>query len=93
MEQLDQTQSGATVIYCDNSSTIKLSRSPVTHDRSKHIDVRFHFLRDLTREEIVKLDYCRTQDQLADLMTKPLKLDAFEKLRALMGVCKDLGVN
>ncbi|XP_039120642.1 secreted RxLR effector protein 161-like [Dioscorea cayenensis subsp. rotundata] len=48
MEQLDQTQSGATMIYCDNSSTIKLSRNPVMHDRSKHIDVRFHFLRDLT---------------------------------------------
>ena len=39
-----------TIIFCDNSSTIKLSKNPVSHGRSKHIDVRFHFLRDLTRK-------------------------------------------
>ena len=93
MEQLCQEQHSATVIYCDNSSTIKRSRNPVMHGRSKHIDVRFHFLRDLTCDEVVKLEHCPTQEQLADLMTKPLKLDTFEKLRTLMGVCKDPGIN
>ena len=66
---------------CDNSSTIKLSKNPVMQGWSKHIDVRFHFLRDLTKDGEVELAHYKTQDQLADLMTKPLKLDAFQKLR------------
>ena len=73
---------------CDNSSTIKLSKNPVMHGRSKHIDVRFHFLRNLTKEGIVELIHCGSQDQIADIMTKPLKLEAFEKLRKLLGMCE-----
>lgn len=57
------------------------------HGRSKHIDVRFHFLRDLTKEGVVELVHCGTQDQIADMMTKPLKLDLFRKMRDMLGVC------
>ncbi|RVW20262.1 Retrovirus-related Pol polyprotein from transposon TNT 1-94 [Vitis vinifera] len=67
-------------MMCDNSSTIKLSKNPVMHGRSKHIDVRFHFLRDLTKEEVVKLVHCGTNDQVADILTKPLKFEVFLKL-------------
>jgi hypothetical protein len=59
------------------------------HSRSKHIDVRFHFLHDLTRDGVVTLQHCRSQEQLADIMTKPLPRVVFEKLRMLMGVCED----
>jgi ATP-dependent helicase YprA (DUF1998 family) len=59
------------------------------HGRSKHIDVRFHFLRELTRDGVVTLLHCRSQEQLADIMTKPLPRVVFEKLRMLMGVCED----
>jgi hypothetical protein len=76
----------STVIYCDNNSAIKLSKNPVLHGRSKHIDVRFHFLRDLTRDGVVELVYCNTQEQIADIMTKPLKLEAFLKLRDKLGM-------
>lgn len=48
--------------------------------RSKYIDVRFRFLRELTKEGIVEFIYCPTQEQLADVMTKLLKLDVFLKL-------------
>ena len=75
------------VIYCDNCSTIKLSKNPVMHGRSKHIAIRYHFLRDLSKDGAVKLKYCATQDQIADIMTKPLKLDSYMKLRELLGVC------
>ena len=78
---------------CDNSSTIKLSKNPVMHGRSKHIDVRFHFLRDLTKEEVVKLVHCNTSNQVADIMTKPLKLDVFQKLRDQLGVCEVSSLN
>nr|GEY71933.1 putative copia-type polyprotein [Tanacetum cinerariifolium] len=64
-------------------STIELSRNPILHGRSKHIDVRFHFLRDLTRDNVVRLVHCPTQDQVADIMTKPLKLDLFVRAHHL----------
>ena len=60
----------------------------------KHIDVRFHFLRDLTKAGVVDLVHCQSQDQIADiLLTKPLKLEAFEKLRGLLGVWSGSTVN
>lgn len=73
-------------ILCDNSSSIKLSKNPVLHGRTKHIQVRFHFLRELVKEEEVNLVHCGTQDQIADIMTKPLKLETFIKLRKMLGV-------
>jgi len=88
LEKLSQSQSQCSTIFCDNSSTIKLSRNPVMHGRNKHIDVRFHFLRDLTKEGIIELIYCGTQEQLADVMTKALKLDTFQKLRDQLRVCQ-----
>ena len=80
------------VIYCDNCSTIKLSKNPVMHGRSKHISIRYHFLRDLAKNGVVELKYCRSQEQIADIMTKPLKLDTFERLRDQLGVCGILTV-
>jgi len=52
----------STLIMCDNSSTIKLSKNPVMHGRSKHIRVRFHFLRDLVKDREIELEYCGTQE-------------------------------
>jgi hypothetical protein len=63
------------------------------HERSKHIDVRYHFLRNLTKEGTIALVHCGSQAQVADLMTKPLKLDAFLKLRELLGVREVSDVN
>ncbi|CAL9025585.1 unnamed protein product [Prunus brigantina] len=92
LEELQYCQQGPTHIFCDNSSTIKLSKNLVLHGRSKHIDVRFHFLRDLTKE-VVELVYCRSEDQVADILTKPLKIDAFVKLRELLEVYSKSSVN
>jgi len=76
----------ATEILCDNSSTIQLSKNSVFHDRSKHIAVRFHFLRDLVNDQTITLKYCNTNEQVADIMTKALKIEQFEKLRRMLGV-------
>ncbi|KAM2279295.1 hypothetical protein ACFX1S_040156 [Malus domestica] len=86
-EVLGNVQKGPTTIYYDNASTIKLSRNPVMHGRSKHIDVHFHFLRDLCRDGKIELEYCKSGEQVADILTKPLKQPAFEKLRNMLGVC------
>jgi hypothetical protein len=80
-------QEGSTIINCDNSSSIKLSKNPILHGRCKHIDVRFHFLRDLSKEGTIELKFCKSQDQLADIMTKALKLDTFCRLREGIGMC------
>ena len=93
LKELHHDTCKPTVIYCDNVSAIKLSKNPVLHGRSKHIDVRFHFLRDLTKEGIVELVQCSTREQIADILTKPLKLETFLKLRDMLGVCSYPEVN
>lgn len=59
------------------------------HGRSKYIDIHFHFLSNLSKECEVELMYCASQDQLADIMTKSLKLELFEKLKKLFGICRN----
>ncbi|CAL2258078.1 unnamed protein product [Prunus armeniaca] len=93
LKSLNQEQYSPTLVYCDNVSTIKLSRNPVMHVCNKHIDIRFHFLRDLVKSEVLELVQCSTQEQIADVLTKPLKVDTFLKMRDLMGVFKFPGVN
>ena len=93
LEKLGHAQGVCTTIYYDNSFAIKLSRNPVLHGRSKHIDMRFHFLHELTIDGIVELVHCSTQEQVLDIMTKPLKLEVFLKLRDKLGMCVMSGVN
>lgn len=93
LKVLGHEEENRTLIQCDNISTIKLSKNAVSHGRSKHIDVRFHFLRDLVKDEIVELSYCSSQDQVVDIMTKPLKLDQFLKFRTLLGLMEAYEIN
>jgi len=93
LEKLGFNEETETLILCDNNSTIQLSKNPVLHGRSKHIDIKFHFLRDLIRNEIIKLSYCSSKIQVADIMTKPLKLEQFVKLHSLLGVIEASEVN
>ena len=93
LKELGHFDEGCTTVMCDNSSTIKLSKNPVMHGRSKHIDVRFHFLRNLTKEGTIELVHCGSQDLVADIMTKLLKLEVFQKLQKLLGVCEISGIN
>jgi hypothetical protein len=72
----------------DNQSAIALSKNPVLHDRSKHIDTRFHFLRACVDEGAVRLAFVSTQGQLADVLTKALGRTKFQELRELIGVKK-----
>eukprot|EP00253_Pinus_taeda_P025095 PITA_25095 len=67
-----------TMIYCDNQSCIKLLANPVFHDRSKHINIRYHHIRDCVHQRIVLLSYIPTEDQDADILTKALTRSKFE---------------
>ncbi|CAL8158031.1 unnamed protein product [Prunus armeniaca] len=62
-------EKGTTIIYCDNMSTIKMLRKLVMHGRSKYIDVRFHFMRDLCKDGKIELQYCKSREHVADIMT------------------------
>ena len=70
----------------DNMSAIALSKNPVLHDRSKHIDTMFHFIRECINEGRISLEFASSQEQLADLMTKELGRSRFCELREKVGV-------
>lgn len=73
-------------LYMDNQSAIRLIKNPEFHKRSKHIDVRFHFIREKYEEKLFELNYVPSAEQTADILTKPLAKDIFEYLRLKMGI-------
>jgi len=75
-----------TVIYCDNQSCIKLYENPVFHDRSKHINIRYHHLRDCVVKRIMLLLYVSIEEQDADILTKALSKCKFKFHRDRIGV-------
>jgi hypothetical protein len=78
---------GKMIVYCDNTSAINISKNPIQHSRTKHIDIRHHFIRDLVETQVLSLEFMHTEHQLADLFTKPLDGSRFEYLRNAIGVC------
>ena len=74
-------------IKCDNTSAINLSKHPIQHSRTKHIEIRHHFIRDHVQNEDIVLEFIPTEDQLADIFTKPLNFDRFEQIRGELGLC------
>jgi hypothetical protein len=73
-------------LLVDNKSAIDLANNPVSHGRSKHIERRFHFLRDQVNKDKLELDYCNTEIQLADILIKPMAKARFETLKKLIGM-------
>ena len=73
-------------IMCDNTSAISISKNLVMHSKTKHIPIKYHFLREQVLEQNVKLEYVSSKEQVADIFTKPLPREAFEYLRLKMGV-------
>ena len=69
-------------LKCDNNNAINLSKNPILHSRSKHIEVRHHFLRDRVQNKDINLDFVSTNDQLADIFIKPLREERFRDLRS-----------
>eukprot|EP00253_Pinus_taeda_P019228 PITA_19228 len=86
LRSLGQEKAKATVIFCDNSSAITLSKNSMFHKRTKHIDTRFHYIRELVNNGEIILEHCRTQEQVADILTKPLDQKSFEFLRKCLGM-------
>ena len=73
-------------VFCDNTSAINLSKNPVQHSKSKHIEIQYHFIRDLVEEKTVYLEFITTDNQKADIFTKPLDGPKYETLRKTIDV-------
>ncbi|WVZ89228.1 hypothetical protein U9M48_035656 [Paspalum notatum var. saurae] len=84
---------GRITLLVDSTSTIYVAKNPVLHSKTKHIDVRFHFLRDHYEKGDIDLIHVESANQLADIFTKPLEFDAFTHLRGELGVLQVEGVD
>ena len=73
-------------LHCDSQSAIMLAKNPVFHAKTKHIDVKYHFIRDVLEDKHMELVKVHTDDNPADLLTKGLASERFAHCRALMGV-------
>ena len=73
-------------IFIDNKSEIALAKNPIFHDWSKHIDSRYHFIRECIERNDVQTKYVKLQDQAIDIFTKPLKQEDFTRLRNFLSV-------
>jgi hypothetical protein len=68
-------------LFCDNESAIKMTQNPVQHSRTKHIDIRHHFIRDHQQKGDISIESIGIENQLADIFTKPLDEKRFYKLK------------
>lgn len=84
---LNLEQEASTEILVDNQAAIAISQNPVFHGKTKHFNIKLFFLRGVQKDGAVTLVYCRTEDQIADVFTKPLSVSKFEFLRSKLGVC------
>lgn len=78
----------STVLKMDNQSAIRLVKNPEFHKRTKHIDIMYHFIREKYGEGFFELVNVPTDEQVADVLTKALSIEKFQKFRGLMGICE-----
>ena len=74
------------VIFCGSTNTINISKNLVMHTKTKHIIIKYHFLRELVQEKEVRLEYVNIKEQIADIYTKSLPKNAFLYVRGKLGV-------
>ena len=86
ISDLQVTSPEQTILMEDNQGAISIAKNPVAHSRTKHISIRYHYIREAVQEGIVNLCYCPTEQMIADLLTKPLPRERSKMLRDAMGM-------
>ena len=74
------------LIKYDNTSAINFTKNPILHSRTKHIEIRHHFIRDHVQKSDCVLEFVETNKQLADIFTKPLPKENFFNIRRELGI-------
>jgi hypothetical protein len=82
----DAKKPPAVKVFCDNQPAVKLSKNPEFHRRTKHFDIKVHYVRELQEKGEIEVCEVDTRNQLADIFTKPLKPDNFIRLREMIGM-------
>lgn len=75
-------------LFVDNVSAINISKNLVQHSRTKHIDIRHHFIRELVESRTISLEYVMTEHQLANILIKSLAIKRFQYLRSALEMCE-----
>lgn len=75
-----------TIIKCDNMSAIAMTKNPVFHSRTKHIELRHHFIRNLVENGEIQLEFIKTSEQLADIFTKPSTIEKLEDFKTSLKI-------
>ena len=89
-KDIGEKQEQPSIMNEDNQGAIELSRNPRFHKRTKHIDVAYHFVREKVNDKSIKVSYCPTDQMLADIMTKSLPRQTFQKFRDMLNVSEIL---
>lgn len=84
LNELGLHQRKPTVLHCDNSAAEQLIKNPMFHQRTKHIDIKFHYTRDIFKQGDLVVKHVASNEQLADILTKPLTRQRFEVNRAMI---------
>ena len=79
-------QKGSTKILCNNKSTIALIKNMMFHGRSKYISIKFHYIREVVKNENIKFEFCRSKFEVANIFIKSLKTDVFKNLKMMLDV-------
>ena len=86
IDEISHKVSGTCKIYENNQSAIAMAKNPQCHGKGKHIAIKNHFVRELVDGGSVQIAYIPTEDMVADIFTKGLPADKFNKFRSLLGV-------
>lgn len=84
MKEIREEKTQAKIVFCDNQSAIKLAQNPIHHSKTKHFDLKTHFIQDLVEKAIVKLRYCPIQYQVVYIFIKLVEKYQFMLLRDMI---------
>ena len=86
LEDLQEKQVHSTPPLIDNTCTIKLAKNPKFHDRTKHINTKYHLIQHHVEVKTIHLQHCSTNEKIADIFTKALGRENFERFRMMLGL-------
>ena len=86
MAEIGFPHTGACQLLCDNKAAISISENPIQHDRTKHVEVNKHFIKEKLEAGLIELSFVRSEDQLADILTKVVNGKTFNNTLCKLGI-------